>query len=97
MLKNEPDPALVQRQGAAVAAINFHGSIVGKFKARQDAKQRGLAGTGWAQQSDELFVLDLKIDAIEHGQMLEALGQILHRDFQWGCSLWKAWRLQGSA
>src|SRR5215470_14486716 len=86
VLKNEADPARVKRQSTAVAAINLHRSGIRNFETSQDTKQRGLAGTGRAEQTNELLVADLKIDAVEHCQTLVALGQVLDIDLQTACS-----------
>src|SRR5215510_2245150 len=82
VLKNEADSALVERQSTAVAAINFHRPGVCNLEAGQDAKQRGLAGTGRAEQTNELLVANLKIDTVEHSEALVALGQAVDVDFQ---------------
>ena len=76
VLEHEPDLALAHVHGGGVLAGEQHAARVGRFQARDDAQQRGLAAAGRSQQRDQLAGLDMQRYVVERAELAEALGQI---------------------
>src|SRR6185312_6375989 len=57
-----------------VRAGQAHATLVRRFEAGDDAQQRGLAAARWAEDGEELAVLDLEGDLVDRGNRAEALG-----------------------
>ena len=65
-LEHGVDVALVGRQAVDVLAHKDHVAAVRGLKAADDAQQRRLAAARGTEQGDELIVVDVEIDVVEH-------------------------------
>ena len=50
--------------------------LVGLLQAGDHAQQRGLAAAGRADEDDELAVVDLQVDAVDHARGAEVLADL---------------------
>ena len=83
MLKGKTGLALARGNLRHVLAVKQDlrlAGIVGKFQAGDDAQQRGLAGTGRAEQRDEFAGLDLEAHVVERGEAAEFFRDVLDFD-----------------
>src|ERR1019366_3906648 len=78
MLKGETGLALAGGNHGHVLAVkqNLRVTGIGELQPGDDAEQRRLARTGWAEQRDEFAGLDLQVHAIERGELAEFFADI---------------------
>src|SRR5215216_7998857 len=80
VLEHEPDLPLFETELERVALVDKHMTGIGELETGENAQQRRLAGTGRAEQAEELALADLETDAVKHERRLEALRQVLDFD-----------------
>ena len=108
VLEHEADLALARTLADGVLAMEAHGAGVRPLEAGHDAQQRGLAGTGGAEQGQQLARLHLERHPIEGEIVAEALADVEDLDAHGdtlptrsgakeGHSLVTAWSLKESA
>src|SRR3954467_1790533 len=88
MLEHESDIPLADRVGERVLAIELNLALVRPVEARDDAKERRLARSGWAEQSEQFSRLDVEIDIAERGERSEAFRGIDNGDTH-GINPWR--------
>ena len=76
MLKHEADAAFAGGAIADVAAIEADSAGICKFKADNDAQQRGFARTGRPEEGNQFSAGNFKADVIECGELAELLADV---------------------
>ena len=80
MLEDEADPPLLRAARRGVLAGDGEVAFIGIFQPGDDAQQRRLARAGGAEQGHELAGPDAEIDAVERGEIAEALDDAFQLD-----------------
>ena len=64
------------REGGGVDTIDTYGTDIGAVEGADDLEQGGLAGAGGSDDADNLATVDVQVDALEHLERAEALGNV---------------------
>ena len=80
MLQHEGDIALRGTPAVYVLAIEENGSGIRSFESGNQTQRRCLAGTGGAEQHEELPIFDLEIEIGHRGMAAERLGNSFKPD-----------------
>src|SRR5215472_8365563 len=83
VLKHHGDIAILRRQVGDLFAADVYLAGSDLFQAGDNAKDRGLAAAGWADEHHELAVLDPKRDTVHSVDVgAEALRDLLEHDLR---------------
>ncbi len=80
VLEDEADAALAHGDIGGVLLAEIDRAAVGIFEAGDHAQDRRLAGTGRAEQRDELAAFDIERDAVHGTEGLELLDHVFEAD-----------------
>ena len=73
VLEDRVDVPLVRRQPRHVLALEFDEAGRGLLEPADHPQRRGLAAAGWAEEGEELTVLDVERDVVHGGHIAELL------------------------
>jgi hypothetical protein len=76
-LEHHVDRPLIGRRPGDVLAVDQDPPGTRRLEAGEHAQERGLAAAGAAEQAEQLLAVDLEIDAVDRGEVDEALRQPL--------------------
>src|ERR1700733_3081916 len=87
VLKDETDVPVACRLIGDILAVELHGAAIGEFESSDDAEQRGLARSRWAEQRHELAVGNFQIDVVERLELTEVLANAANVDAHCAASM----------
>ena len=73
-LEHHVDRPPVGRHAGKVRAVEQDAALVRRLEAGEQAQQRGLAAAGGTEQREELALVDVERQAVDRGEVAEALG-----------------------
>src|SRR5206468_10249182 len=83
VLEDEPDVAVLHRGVGHVLVLIQDRTSIGHLQAGDDAEQRRLSGSGWAEEGDKRPARDLEAHVLERAKTPEALAHLLDGDAHW--------------
>jgi hypothetical protein len=81
VLKNRVHMALVRGKGKNVGVVQVHGPAGRILETGDDPEEGGLAATRWAEEGEELALLDGQADVLQRVEITELFVRVLDPDF----------------